>query len=50
MELEPQTLVLPLFQVIDHCAYRKGLSGIGDRPAAFYQNIEYWDVTPTAVE
>lgn len=45
-----ELIVMPLFQVIDHCAYREGLQGLGDRPAAFYQNIEFWDVSPRIIE
>jgi hypothetical protein len=45
-----ELVALPLYQVVDHCAYRDGLRGVGDRPSSFYQNIEYWEVSPKAVD
>ena len=38
--------LLPLFQTIDYFVYQAGLSGIQDRPIAFYQNVERWRVVP----
>jgi tetratricopeptide (TPR) repeat protein len=34
--------VVPLWQLIDFYAYRKGNRGIGDKPFTIYQNIEQW--------
>ena len=45
-----ELVLLPLYQVVDHCAYREGLRGVGDRPSSFYQNIEFWEVSPKAVD
>ncbi len=38
--------LLPLFQTIDYFVYQTGLSGVQDRPIAFYQNVERWRVVP----
>lgn len=37
-----EVLLLPLYQLPEHFAYRKNLTGIGERPAALYQNILSW--------
>jgi ABC-type transport system substrate-binding protein/tetratricopeptide (TPR) repeat protein len=34
--------VVPLWQLTEHFAYRKGLQGIGTRPVTLYQNVEQW--------
>jgi ABC-type transport system substrate-binding protein len=34
--------VVPLWQLVDFYAYRKGNRGIGERPFTIYQNIEQW--------
>jgi ABC-type transport system substrate-binding protein len=34
--------VVPLWQLVDFYAYRKGNRGIGDKPFTVYQNIEQW--------
>ena len=36
--------VIPLWQLVDHFAYRKGLAGIGKGPLSLYQNVERWQV------
>ena len=36
--------VVPLWQLVDHFAYRRELNGIGAQPIALYQNIEHWRV------
>jgi ABC-type transport system substrate-binding protein len=38
--------VMPLWQVVHHMAYRKGLQGIRKQPAAAYDNMLNWKVTP----
>ena len=38
--------VIPLWQLVDHYAYRRDIRGIGDRPVSLYQNIEQWRVPP----
>ena len=40
--------LLPLFQMIDYFVYQTGLTGLQDRPIAFYQNVERWRVVPPA--
>ncbi|MCC6123597.1 MAG: hypothetical protein IT426_01405 [Pirellulales bacterium] len=34
--------VVPLWQLVDFYAYRKGNRGIGEKPVTIYQNIEQW--------
>jgi ABC-type transport system substrate-binding protein len=34
--------ILPLWQLVDFYAYRKGNRGIGEKPFTLYQNIEQW--------
>jgi ABC-type transport system substrate-binding protein len=34
--------ILPLWQLVDFYAYRKGTRGIGEKPFTIYQNIEQW--------
>ncbi|MCA9223002.1 MAG: hypothetical protein KDA71_21940 [Planctomycetales bacterium] len=38
--------VLPLWQTVDHYAYRKSVRGIGDRPVSLYQDVEQWSISP----
>lgn len=35
--------VIPLWQLVDHFAYRNGVEGIG-RPVTLYQNIQKWTI------
>ena len=44
--IEQETLVLPLWSLTEHLAYREGLSGVGSRPATLYQNVEAWRLAP----
>jgi hypothetical protein len=32
--------------MIDYFVYQSGLTGLQDRPIAFYQNVEQWRVVP----
>jgi len=34
--------VVPLWQLTDHFAYHRALTGLGTRPVSLYQNIEKW--------
>ena len=34
--------VVPLWQMLDHLAYRKNLRGVGTRPVLLYENVEQW--------
>jgi len=34
--------VIPLWQLTDYCAYRKGVAGIGPRPVTLYQHVPQW--------
>lgn len=38
-----EVAVVPLWQLAEHFAYQKGLSGIGARPVSLYQNVEQWE-------
>lgn len=38
--------LLPLWQLVDHYAYREGLAQVGTRPVSLFQNVERWQVTP----
>ncbi len=37
-----EVVVVPLWQLVDHLAYRRTLSGIGSQPATLYQDVEGW--------
>ena len=34
--------IIPLWQLVDHFAYRQTVQGIGDAPVSLYQHIEQW--------
>ena len=38
--------LIPLWQIVDHCAYREELRGIGERPVTLYQNVRQWHFNP----
>lgn len=40
--------LIPLWQLTEHCAYRRELTGVGARPATLYQDVENWRTTPAA--
>ena len=40
--LHEDVTVLPLWQTLDHFAYRKTLAGVAAQPVRLYQNIEQW--------
>jgi hypothetical protein len=44
--LDEDVALLPLWQMIDYFVYQAGLTGLQDRPVAFYQNVEKWRVVP----
>jgi ABC-type oligopeptide transport system substrate-binding subunit len=37
-----QMAVIPLWQLTQHLAYRRGLEGIGQAPVSLYQHLEQW--------
>jgi len=39
-------VAIPLWQILDHVAYRKGLSGIGENPLTLYHNAANWKISP----
>ena len=41
-----EVTIIPLWQIADHFAYHRRLSGIGTGPVHLYQNIEQWNITP----
>jgi ABC-type transport system substrate-binding protein len=40
--------VIALWQIVDHCAYRPELEGLGDDPVSLYQNVRQWHVADAA--
>jgi len=38
-------VVIPLWQVLDHVAYRKGLTGVGENLLTLYQNAADWRIS-----
>jgi hypothetical protein len=38
--------VLPLWQVVEHFAYRRSLAGVGSRPFTLYEHVEDWRQSP----
>ncbi len=42
--------VLPLWQIIDHYAYRNHVSNLGNRNVHLYQNVERWRIEPKIPE
>jgi len=44
--LNEDVTVIPLWQMYDHFAYRRGVQGIGRQPVSLYQNIEHWRLSP----
>ena len=41
-----EVTILPLWQTIDHFAYRKTLRGIAPRRLSLYQDVEQWQTAP----
>ncbi len=39
------TTVVPLWQLVEHLVYRKGIQGMVPEPVSTYQNIEAWRLT-----
>ncbi len=39
-----EVVVIPLWQIVDYFAYHKSISGVGQRPATLYQQIENWQL------
>jgi hypothetical protein len=37
-----EVCIVPLWQLTDHYAYQRSLSGVGMEPVSLYQNIEKW--------
>jgi ABC-type transport system substrate-binding protein len=37
-----ETTVIPLWQMVDFCAAREEVEGMGDSPVTLYQNVESW--------
>ena len=38
--------LLPLWQLVDHCAYHRSLEGVGSQPISLYQHVRDWRVSP----
>ena len=41
---DPSVSDLTFFQLVDHFAYRRGLSGLDGSPVLLYQNVEQWQL------
>ena len=41
-----EVTIIPLWQLTESFAYRRGLTGISERPATLYQDIEKWHTAP----
>lgn len=41
-----EVTLLPLYQLPEHFAYRRNVQGLGEQPAALYQNVASWRVSP----
>jgi ABC-type transport system substrate-binding protein len=41
-----EVTAVPLWQIVDHFAYRRPMQGISDRPVTLYQDVEQWRKTP----
>jgi hypothetical protein len=39
-------VVMPLWQLVDHFAYRKSVQNLTARPALLYQDVEQWSIVP----
>jgi ABC-type transport system substrate-binding protein len=48
--LHDEVAVVPLWQMIDHFVYHKGLRGLQDHPVDFYQSVDQWRVVPPVTE
>jgi ABC-type oligopeptide transport system substrate-binding subunit len=44
--LHEDATVLPLWQTMDHFAYRRTLEGISARRLRLYQDVEQWQARP----
>lgn len=42
--------VIPLWQMVDHFAYQRGLTNVNERPVFLYDNVEQWRVIPPELE
>jgi len=40
---QKEVCIVPLWQLIEHFAYQRGLKGVGSRPVSLYQNVERWE-------
>jgi hypothetical protein len=36
--------ILPLWQIVEHCAHRRELEGVGPRPVTLYEHVERWSL------
>jgi hypothetical protein len=42
-----EVAVIPLWQLVDHFAYRQNVRGISATPVSLYEQVESWQVDPT---
>jgi ABC-type transport system substrate-binding protein len=41
-----EVTVLPLWQMVEHFAYQRGLQGVPPHPVLLYDDVQRWRVTP----
>lgn len=44
--VQDEAAVIPLWQMAEHCVYRKTLTGLAPRPVVLYQDVEKWQCPP----
>jgi len=49
-QIHEEVTVVPLWQMVDHFVYHKGLRGVRDEPVFFYQDVEQWRVVPPVLK
>lgn len=49
-QIYEEVTVIPLWQMVDHFVYHKGLRGLQDRPVFLYQDVEQWRVVPPVLK
>lgn len=49
-QIHEEVTVIPLWQMVDHFVYHKGLRGVQDDPVFFYQDVGQWRVVPPVLK
>ncbi len=45
-QIREEVTVIPLWQMVDHFVYHRGLRGVQDNPVFLYQDVDQWRVVP----